>query len=349
MITFFDHHESVAGGQLVLAELINRIAHDAATALVGPKAAGIRTQLPASTRFVDAERPTAPIATGALGGGANCHVLVANTYATIVAVRRTGRRLRKSGAAVTTVAILHSYPSSRLRRIVARRLLSAIDSVIVVEPGLGDLAPRVTPTPMLSVRPEQVRTLNGAIRRSGDVKSFGRSDRVKGMDQIPAVAIELEREGLNVHVALAPSIDGNPRYATELREALAPWLESGPRDPSWLVPGDIFLVTSRSETTCLAAQEAMAAGAFVVAPRVGAMTTLETDGNSLTTYPPGDMRAAVDRVLSIAAMPNVEYDSRCRTGNDQMRTAAGAWYLATAAALTSALAGLARGDEVVRP
>jgi L-malate glycosyltransferase len=62
---------------------------------------------------------------------------------------------------------------------------------------------------------------------------------------------------------------------------------------------DLLLVTSRSESFCLAALEAAACGVPAVASRVGGLPEVVADGESGLLYEPGDERAAAETVLRL--------------------------------------------------
>ncbi|MGW2190253.1 glycosyltransferase [Streptomyces sp. NPDC001667] len=62
---------------------------------------------------------------------------------------------------------------------------------------------------------------------------------------------------------------------------------------------DVLLVTSRMESFCLVALEAIATGTPVVAPRVGGLSEVVTDGESGLLYEPGDETQAAAQVLQL--------------------------------------------------
>ena len=66
---------------------------------------------------------------------------------------------------------------------------------------------------------------------------------------------------------------------------------------------DMLLVTSRTESFCLAALEAAACGLPVVAPRVGGLPEVVVDGETGLLFDPGDESAAVAAILHLAADP----------------------------------------------
>src|SRR5207237_10257970 len=64
---------------------------------------------------------------------------------------------------------------------------------------------------------------------------------------------------------------------------------------------DTLLVTSRTESFCLAALEAAACGLPVVAPRVGGLPETVIDGRTGHLYEPGDEAGAARAVAGILA------------------------------------------------
>jgi N-acetyl-alpha-D-glucosaminyl L-malate synthase BshA len=76
------------------------------------------------------------------------------------------------------------------------------------------------------------------------------------------------------------------------------------RDVATIVQGaDLLLVTSRSESFCLAALEAAACEVPAVASRVGGLPEVVTDGKTGVLYEPGDERAAIEAVLRLLRNP----------------------------------------------
>ena len=64
---------------------------------------------------------------------------------------------------------------------------------------------------------------------------------------------------------------------------------------------DVFVHTGRTETFCQSAQEALASGVPVVAPRAGGPVDLVTDGANGFLYEPGDGAELRRLVASLAA------------------------------------------------
>lgn len=75
---------------------------------------------------------------------------------------------------------------------------------------------------------------------------------------------------------------------------------------------DLLLVTSKLESFCLVALEAMASGVPVVAPRVGGLPELVEHGSSGLLYEPGDEHEATRLILGYLADPDLQ--DRLRAG-----------------------------------
>lgn len=72
---------------------------------------------------------------------------------------------------------------------------------------------------------------------------------------------------------------------------------------SLLVQTDLLLMTSLSESFCLAALEAMACGTPVLATRVGGLPEVVSHGQSGFLFTPGDHTAAVDLAVQLLSNP----------------------------------------------
>ena len=196
----------------------------------------------------------------------------------------------------------------------------------MVEPGLLVLRRDAMVPTWLGLPPGSVGG-PPAIQRTGQVKSYARPDRTKGLHLLPEVFSRLEEAGYACSVALGDPLDGDAAYADDLRRRLGPWLEEGPRTSAWIEPGDVFVVPSVSgEAACLSAQEAVARGAWVVASRIGLMPLLAEETGSMTGFSTGDVDAASDAVLGALRMDQADFEAACLNGHRAVTDRAGRWY-----------------------
>lgn len=322
MIVVVDTKTGRGGGQVVLEELLRELGPEVPVALAMPAAGRARLTVPSWVRQHD----TLGAALAALGPGEPA-LVVANANAALPTLDRAARAARRDGRPVTTVAIVHNYPDGVLKGVATRYLLARTDSAIVVEPGLTALRRDAVVPAWMGVRPSDVRPVPARVASTGRVKAFARADHSKGLHLLPAVFAALESDGVTCEVALGESLTGDRRYESRLRAQLAPWLVDGRRDASWLDPGDVFVVAStRGETACLAAQEAMARGAVVVASRIGLMPYLVPTGHGIRTFAIGDPDGAVAAARELLALPPARFDAESRAGAAVVADRAGRWY-----------------------
>lgn len=341
MILIVDPKSGRGGGQVVLEELLRELGDAAPVALAMPAAGRALLSVPGHV----AQHDTADDALRQLAPGEPL-LVVSNANAALPAVHRATAQARRLGLAAASVAVVHNYPVSRVKGVVTRHLLARMGTAIVVEPGLTTLRPDAVVPSWLSVRRSDLRPVPQRIVRTGHVKAYARPDASKGLHLLPPVFDVLERAGFTCEVALGSSLTRGHRYETRLRADLAPWLVAGRRDASWIRPGDVFVVASTGgETACLAAQEAMARGAAVVASRVGLMPYLAPDGQGVRTFAIGDQQGAADAALDLLTLPAARFDVECRAAARMVADRAGRWYRETVATLLALHADLpARAD-----
>jgi N-acetyl-alpha-D-glucosaminyl L-malate synthase BshA len=118
-----------------------------------------------------------------------------------------------------------------------------------------------------------------------------------------ARAFALVRRELDAELWLVGDGEGMPRVREILSRA---GLERDVRflglraDVETLLPRcDVLLVTSRAESFCLAALEAMASGVPVVAPRVGGLPEVVSDGETGLLYEAGDAALAARALVRL--------------------------------------------------
>jgi glycosyltransferase involved in cell wall biosynthesis len=260
-------------------------------------------------------------------------VLVSNANASHLYTLRLARRMRASGAACRTIAILHNYPKNRVRELILKVILKRFDQAIAVEPGLRVLRGDALTPSWLAVPHAKVAISNDPLNQ-GRIKCYARPDRSKGLHLLPAVFSQMSELGYVCEVALGKSLENDESYIKSLETSLAPWLVKGFRGPEWLNPGDIFVVPSiYGEAACLSAQEAMSKGVFVVASRVGLMPYLSPTNQGIRTFETGSATSAITALKDVAAMSQGEFEEECRAASIQMATRSGRWYREVSARL----------------
>jgi L-malate glycosyltransferase len=248
-------------------------------------------------------------------------------------VEEVGRRLgprapRLVGTLHGTDVTIHGR-RRRTRRPLARRL-SGLDAVTTVSRRFAALSarvfglqggPLVIPNfvDLARFRPAREDT-PGRRPRIVHVSNF-RS--VKNPEMVIEVFARVRRE-LNAELWLVgdgegmPSVRGLAREANVERDVRSFGLR---RDVERIVRhSDVLLVTSRSESFCLAALEAGASAVPVVASRVGGLPEVVVHGETGLLFPAGDGDAAAEAVLGLLRDP-----PRRKTLGEAARARA-AWY-----------------------
>lgn len=327
-VVFFDPKTERGGGQVVLEDLLMRMATDPDVRLVMP--AKGRAKISGVQELVSYGSFREAIADPTL---ASHVVLVSNANSGMPAVLNAAKRIRSSGRRVSTVAIVHNYPLNRRTRVATPYLLKRFNHAILVEPGLAALRPDSYIPSWLSLgRPLSTVAdyRHAPIGRTGKVKSYGRPDRMKGLDLLPAIFEPLTELGYECEVAIGNGFSGDRDYVEKLRRDLAPWLVEGTRNSSWIDPGDVFVIPSRyGEAACLLAQEVLSLGAFAVAGRVGLMPYLSPDAKGMRTFAVDDTASAVDAVRNSLEMPAEEFSAECLAGVALIEHRAGNWHRQT--------------------
>jgi len=86
-----------------------------------------------------------------------------------------------------------------------------------------------------------------------------------------------------------------------------------------LAQADLLLMTSKSESFCLAALEAMACGVPVLATRVGGVPEVVLDGESGFLFPVGDHETAVRMAVDLLSNPSQHQAMRVMAGHHAAR------------------------------
>lgn len=320
-LVFVDNKKARGGGQVALEALLAACVARVATTLVMPLEGSAAIRIPEGVRLETDLRSALSDQCG------SATTVVANANSALPQVVHAVARLdRQRRRVVSTAAIVHNYPTELAKAVATRVLLKRIDAVYVVEPGLTRLRSDAIIPPWLSIRADDAVLTQPRVELSGRVKSFGRPDKEKGLHFLPELFRRLEPSGWTCEVAIGDSLEGDIRYEEQLRKQLKPWLVDGPRTMSWVEPGDVFVVPSKTEAVCLSAQEALARGAFVVASRVGLMPRLVPPGQSLRTFPVGETRKAAELIEDVRGMTPEAFSKACVEGSGVIAARRGAWY-----------------------
>jgi hypothetical protein len=342
MMVFFDPKLGRGGGQVVLEDLLTRLVALGPVGLVMPDAGRAAISLPEDvmcwstpTGFVEGP-PPGPL------------VLVANANASLFDVWRSALMLTRRGMDVRTAAIIHNYPSHPAKQLATVNLLQRMDLAIAVEPGLCRLRPDSVVPAWLSVTPRsRVGDHAAGIQATGVVKSYARPDPSKGMHLLAELFPRLTAAGITCQVALGDALDGQVDYERRLRRQLAPWLVDGKRNAAWIDPGDVFVVPSvAGEAACLAAQEAMSTGAFVVASRVGLMPYLSPESTGVRTFPIANVDWALREITGVLALDSGRFSAECLANVAAIESRSGRWQEETLELLSRLVADPRQGSSV---
>lgn len=360
MIILVDHHRGFGGGQLALEHMVESlVAANAHPIVARPDTSDKRTkEVAGAGRYtrISLERASDSLARQITAVRKTLHeapvaTIVANTYPTIASVLRTARTLKRAGWVVRTCAILHSYPARGVRTAAVSALLSRVDLVYPVEPGLRRLCGRALNMPILGLS-----SLDGllggthATERTGTVKVFARADRSKGLHLLPNI---FERVGsrvpLEARVAISPGLKASSRYERTVRLMVRGWLEPGTRGAAWLNPGDVYLCTSIfGEAVAFSVQEAMARGCYVVAPRLGAIPSMRSGGVGLAVYKPGDVDRIAEELVRALQMSESVFLRGCRQNQETVAVYVDLWYQALTQELLKVDTLMAEPPDVAR-
>jgi N-acetyl-alpha-D-glucosaminyl L-malate synthase BshA len=216
--------------------------------------------------------------------------LVGTLHGTDVTVYGSHRRIRARLArrlaglnAVTTVSWTYSALSAKVFRLPQRPL---------VVPNFVDL--------------ERFRPPPGSGARRPRLVHVSNFRRVKDPEMVARVFARIRRE-MDAELWLVGDGEtmGSVRRVLRSAGVQEDVREFGLRRDVEAIVGeaDVLLVTSRSESFCLAALEAAACGVPAVAGRVGGLPEVVVHGATGLLYDPGDERAAARSVLQLLRHP----------------------------------------------
>ncbi|MGQ7310896.1 hypothetical protein ACUOFU_04245 [Microbacterium arabinogalactanolyticum] len=325
-VVVYDPKTERGGGQVVLENILARMAAAGLDArLVMPEEGQGKITIPDGVRtYASWGHVTADPSVSSRV------LLVSNANSGMPALLSAAKRLGSAGRLIRSTAIVHNYPLNVRTAIATRHFLKQFDEAVVVEPGLVSLRADAQIPGWLSLN-EPLSVVadytDAPIRRTGKVKSYGRPDRMKGLDLLPGIFGPLTELGYECEVAIGSGFMGDRKYVKNLRAELAPWLVDGPRNSSWIEPGDVFLIPSRfGEAACLLAQEVLSRGAFAIAGRVGLMPYLSPDGKGMRTFAVDDIDGALRAAQEALTMPGDHFADECLSGVALIEHRAGAWH-----------------------
>ncbi|MCZ7530352.1 MAG: glycosyltransferase family 4 protein [Acidimicrobiia bacterium] len=218
--------------------------------------------------------------------------------------------LRTPGAAIVAVEHLAVPSSSRLQRLLCRRIFERVDAHVAV----GERSARAVEE-FIGLQVGSVETIyNGVpdieldvLPRPGDgpvIGALGRLDEQKGFDVLVRALVDLP--GVTaVVVGEGPERARLDALAGELgvadRFEIVDW-PSQPRD--WLTTFDVFVLPSRFEILPLAIVQAMLAGLPIVTTRVGSVDEAVRDGETGVFIAPEQPRALAEVVRGLLSDPS---------------------------------------------
>ena len=205
-------------------------------------------------------------------------------------------------------------PESPVRKEAERRAVEGADAVVAftseetaalaefygLDPARARVVRMGVDDAVFSPRPQQDARRRLGIGADERVVLFvGRIEPFKGPDLLlRALALTPEREDVRVLLVGGAEDDAGARWLHGIASELGladrlDWRRAVPQDelPDYYAAATLFAAPSRHETFGLAALEAMACGAPVVASNVGGLRGLVADGETGALVPPGDASA----------------------------------------------------------
>jgi glycosyltransferase involved in cell wall biosynthesis len=254
----------------------------------------------------------------------HAHMVASNAWATVLG--------RLAGVPVI-VSHEHtwSYEGRPLRRLVDRHLIARGSDAFVavsaedrrkmievegIDPADALVVPNGIPDPPAPSGAD-VRAELGIAAGRPLALAFGRLERQKGFDvlieaagRMPELAIVIAGEG-----AERASLQALARRHGVDDRVLLPGFRSDV--PDLLAAADVAVFPSRYEGSPLSVIECMAAGAAIVATRVGGVPELLDDGVHALLVPPEDPVALADAVLRVAGDATLRAELAARAGERQ--------------------------------
>lgn len=295
-VFFVDTVSGFGGGQVVLDVLETSLSCSGVSAEIIKKA-----DLFENLKLIHRSAKLSSSRPGIIAKTSQRTVMVANANRSLLHVVVLRLFLKAISVKTSVLFIAHNYPKNRFRSLALRFLSLFVDYTICVDPSLERYFFKAVSAPLLVTEGEVSRkSLASAIVPR--VVSYQRADKVKGGLRLPPIFRILASKGFNCEIALDASLDGDHSYSEQLFRELSPWLVNGRKDRMWLQHGDIFILSSFSETAALSAQEAIYRGCYVVASNVGIIQELGQIAPAIRVVDPWTTESVCKQVLDISSL-----------------------------------------------
>jgi hypothetical protein len=318
-VFFIDTVEGFGGGQVVLAVLSSAVETKGAEAII------IRDRsLLTNARLILGTKGSRIFSGRKFRKASKPEIIVVNANQSLLHGVMLKMILRLLAKKTRVIFIAHNYPRNYLRRKVLEALTIFVHSTICVDPGLEDLFHRTVPAPLL-VLPGEATTKVDESYYNPRVVSYQRADLVKGGLRLAPIFEYLSKKGFICEVALDSALDKDDTYSLNLKQQLDTWLVDGRKDQTWLNYGDIFILTSYSETAALSVQEAVYRGCFVVSSAVGILPQLTQIIPTIRIIDPWSTSSVCEQIMEISSISEKERVKVISQAQKALSNLSGTW------------------------
>jgi glycosyltransferase involved in cell wall biosynthesis len=318
-VFFVDTVSGFGGGQVVLDQLESSLCGSGVSAEIIKKA-----NLFENLKLVRRAAKLSSYRPGEFAKTRKRTVMVANANRSLLHVVILRLFLRAISVKTSVLFIAHNYPKNHFRSLALRFLSLFVHYTICVDPSLERYFFKAVSAPLL-VTAGEVNRKSSAPTIVPRVVSYQRADKVKGGLRLPPIFRILASKGYNCEIALDASLDGDHSYSEQLFRELSPWLVSGRKDQMWLQHGDIFILSSFSETAALSAQEAIYRGCYVIASNVGIIQELGQIAPAIRVVDPWTTDSVCKQVLEISSLSAQERQEDIKVSQVAISAVSGKW------------------------
>jgi len=189
-LVLVDHCSAIAGGQVVLLELLDVLLDQGRRNEVivacpdGPLAKAVEERDVALVIMDDAWRRLPELCRG---NDVGCVIVNGLRWLPVIALSRTMRR--KGRSELQLVYIDHSKPGTTVRRIIAWVCRQLVDAIVPVAAAQRRTRKTIDMPPLgLTETGVEELSKEPIVARSGTIRAYGRLDPVKGLDLLAAAA-----------------------------------------------------------------------------------------------------------------------------------------------------------------